>query len=467
MPVSGGKYVAPAWKDNAPPALDAAELQAMTDAIERTEASIGDVTTPAQKMGLTGELSIGKALGVLADVGNVHVWRRTSVISEEIPAIPAGYTVGEVISGKLYQNVGSTQSAIYVISVSYGDSVTVDMSGNVSIVDPTTKSVRLKESAGKTTLQSLVGKYVEISEVPHPDYVTNALTGVFFIPPTASVSFDSTDSASTTYQMVIGYPYTAAIPPGTHTSFPISTNPNAYQEGSDEKPAGYTLGDTVTGSFALCQTSDSSMSWDYSDNLVVSENGDISMGTTTRLSLSRNNAVSAAEVLKGKFFISRMSGFPGFEDGKIYYMPVDATITKNVALYTNMYQIPVGYPAIPANTTIEYLGSLGDKTRIEMGSYAGTGVFGKSNPNSLTFGFAPKIVIIERDYYFFEISVFIRGVTLSAISTVNASGNDIKLTWTDKAVSWYSNNAGYQLNSTPIESGSYKGKGKYFYIAIG
>ena len=299
---------------------------------DKIDGAIGDVATPAQKMGLTGELSIGKALGVLAEVGNVHVWKRT-------------------------------------------------VNGTV-------------------------------------DFLT-------------------------------------------------STNPNAYQEGSDEKPAGYTLGDTVTGSFALCQTSDSSMSWDYSDNLVVSENGDISMGTTTRLSLSRNNAVSAAEVLKGKFFISRMSGFPGFEDGKIYYMPVDATITKNVALYTNMYQIPVGYPTIPANTTIEYLGSLGDKTRIEMGSYAGTGVFGKSNPNSLTFGFAPKIVIIERDYYFFEISVFIRGVTLSAISTVNASGNDIKLTWTDKAVSWYSNNAGYQLNSTPLESGSYKGKGKYFYIAIG
>lgn len=33
MPISGGKYVAPLWVDNAPPALDAAELQAMSDSV--------------------------------------------------------------------------------------------------------------------------------------------------------------------------------------------------------------------------------------------------------------------------------------------------------------------------------------------------------------------------------------------------------------------------------------------------
>lgn len=35
------------------------------------------------------------------------------------------------------------------------------------------------------------------------------------------------------------------------------------------------------------------------------------------------------------------------------------------------------------------------KARIETGSYNGTGVFGVSNPNTLTFGFAPKFVFVE------------------------------------------------------------------------
>lgn len=41
-----------------------------------------------------------------------------------------------------------------------------------------------------------------------------------------------------------------------------------------------------------------------------------------------------------------------------------------------------------------YLGQLGGGVRIEVGSYVGTGTYGSSNPNSLTFGFNPKLVII-------------------------------------------------------------------------
>lgn len=34
------------------------------------------------------------------------------------------------------------------------------------------------------------------------------------------------------------------------------------------------------------------------------------------------------------------------------------------------------------------------KAKIEVGSYVGTGTYGSSNPNTLTFGFEPKLVII-------------------------------------------------------------------------
>lgn len=46
-----------------------------------------------------------------------------------------------------------------------------------------------------------------------------------------------------------------------------------------------------------------------------------------------------------------------------------------------------GYIYIP-------MGQLGAKARIETGSYIGTGTSGQSNPNSITFGFEPKLVIV-------------------------------------------------------------------------
>lgn len=40
MPLSGGKYVAPHWVNNAAPALDAAELQAMCDTIVKNQRGV-------------------------------------------------------------------------------------------------------------------------------------------------------------------------------------------------------------------------------------------------------------------------------------------------------------------------------------------------------------------------------------------------------------------------------------------
>lgn len=56
---------------------------------------------------------------------------------------------------------------------------------------------------------------------------------------------------------------------------------------------------------------------------------------------------------------------------------------------------PSAYPpAEPDGYTYTALGQVGSKVRIETGSYTGTGTYGSSNPNSLTFGFKPSIVFI-------------------------------------------------------------------------
>ena len=52
-------------------------------------------------------------------------------------------------------------------------------------------------------------------------------------------------------------------------------------------------------------------------------------------------------------------------------------------------------PAEPDGYVYTPLGQLGNKVQIETGSYVGTGAYGSSNPNSLTFGFEPKLVFIS------------------------------------------------------------------------
>lgn len=97
---------------------------------------------------------------------------------------------------------------------------------------------------------------------------------------------------------------------------------------------------------------------------------------------------------------------------------------------------------------------------IETGSYTGTGTYGESNPNSLTFEFEPKLL-------FFRQKSNGRGIgDVNAIFTKNddsayiagASWYAITVTWGGNAVSWYSTSTSYQMNSSGYE---------YSYIAIG
>ena len=124
----------------------------------------------------------------------------------------------------------------------------------------------------------------------------------------------------------------------------------------------------------------------------------------------------------------------------------------------------------------EYLGIPFDNAvgapKIETGSYTGTGTYGASNPNSLTFGFEPKLVVITGngvgEIGILQCSAGARfggymdtKLVNSATLSISVSGN---------SVSWYSyapyqngtavsNAAAYQLNTRS----SYA----YTYLAIG
>ena len=97
------------------------------------------------------------------------------------------------------------------------------------------------------------------------------------------------------------------------------------------------------------------------------------------------------------------------------------------------------------------------KAQIAVGSYTGTGVYGASNQNSLSFGFTPKLVVIYGGLQMF--TPYIYGS--SRFYTGDKSSNyEQVVTINGNTMQWYSNggNAGYQLNASGTT---------YNYCAIG
>lgn len=103
------------------------------------------------------------------------------------------------------------------------------------------------------------------------------------------------------------------------------------------------------------------------------------------------------------------------------------------------------------------------KVQIATGSYAGTGTYGASNPNSLTFDFTPKLVYIEGHdrngtgntaYSAWFVNGFNAAMlfTMSAVQTIFADWEDTTLKF------WANGSGGSQLNSSGW---------LYRYVAIG
>lgn len=121
----------------------------------------------------------------------------------------------------------------------------------------------------------------------------------------------------------------------------------------------------------------------------------------------------------------------------------------------------------------EYLGIPLDNAvaapKIETGSYVGTGTYGQSNPNTLTFGFAPKFLIISglygypsrTDYRAFAFFGPYGGFASSAYRYWDGSTDYLYSVFAEvsgNTISWYKNAAQYQMNDT---------NSTYFYVAIG
>lgn len=412
------------------------------------------------------------AFNVLANIGNVHVWRKTVTTEEEIPA---GYKLGATIT-KATIFRGATSSYYFAAKAH----------ATISVLDDGTPVVSGSNSGGQMgTISSVIaddGEFIYLEEISSSNGGNNLLIKPWLVKSVggrSSLQFDvNTGNIECTgsFAQVTTYPTT---PPGTHVTYLTSTNRNAYQDGDDEVPAKYMLGDIHSGDSVLVEWG--WVKYKYSNEVKVSGDSLVLVSPSTITIHAGPNPVDpseAAEVLPGKYIEIEDGGSGGdlgFEEHTIYFIPTDAEITTAPAdtgagaagsmVITKKYQDVLLIPAIPAGTTIEYLGVLGDKTSIETGSYVGTGTYGSGNPNTLTFRFEPKFVHIQagnigkEDSSGFKFAFFVLGTKGFSIGPGSANElYNLNAKFDGNTLSWYLGNAAQQLNTK---------NANYFFIALG
>ena len=418
------------------------------------------------------------AFNVLANIGNVHVWRKTVKTDEKIPAT---YSLGpeEGKAALTYPQTPSTQASFH-----YGKTITVDDNGTITINGEQTLSLNSDDSSVQKG-NNLKGNFFYCdpsSTIGGENEFETGPGNVYFIPSDATISREPDTYLggviyTSKYQEVRAVP---AVPPGTHVTYLTSVNRNAYQEGDDAKEAGYVLGDMVSGYLFASAWTGNASNYYYSETIKVSDTGTLTQENVKSYTANATNDSWVSNIqsaIRGKFItVSGEKDNGGSEGTNLVYIPDDAIVSYfengvslgypyNYGFLVNKMQQVTGYPAIPAGTTIEYLGVLGDKTSIETGSYVGTGTSGSGNPNTLTFGFEPKFVHIQSysigngDSTGYGFAFFLSGTRGFTIGP--SSSNDLfslYAKFNKNILSWYQDNEYAQLNEKNV---------KYFFAALG
>lgn len=348
------------------------------------------------------------AFNVLANIGNVHVWRKTVVAEEEVPA---GYklvddntdrTLNDVPNALI--NLGNTNQRTAYINCA--DSITVDDGGGISLNSATT---HYQANDALNAASWLRGKYIKLYYINDfgnwfgPPALDQNKT--YYVPNDAQISVNSATIIVNKLQRVDAYPLT---PAGTHITYLTSTNRNAYQEGDDAKEAGYVLGDMVSGYLFASAWTGNASNYYYSETIKVSDTGTLTQENVKSYTANATNDSWVSNIqsaIRGKFItVSGEKDNGGSEGTNLVYIPDDAIVSYfengvslgypyNYGFLVNKMQQVTGYPAIPAGTTIEYLGVLGDKVTIVEGSYT----LSRGETKEINLGFRPRIVMLYRD----------------------------------------------------------------------
>lgn len=426
----------------------------------------------AAQIGLPPSITPDGMFRALGNTGELHVWRKT-VVSKT-----PGYNLS--VAQKNYLSSGSNYgSGNSRVTFTVSASVSVANDGTVTQNSPSSEAYIYHQDVVSNVQNQIRGKFVSITTDHTSGYYSEPQDGIWFVPADANITLVENGTN-------LGYPYNycyvadkmqkvTGYGQGTTTTYPVSTNPNAYQEGEYGK-AGYTLGDVKTGTFQIGQgatTIDTNRAIiKYGASISVTDTGTASIASESEKTVTSDTSQSSVDGLKGKFF--RFSQLPfsssAFSVGKIYFFPANTVFTKQSSgnWYASKYQIVTLHGKTEPEYTIEYLGKLGDKARVQVVSYVGTGTYGESNQNSLTFDFVPKMVVValskdksnnpnvrpEPNDGWSNMFLWIHGMAMAGMSQ-----STIYFTNDGKKLSWYASNyADSQCN----ESGSV-----YTAVAIG
>ena len=414
------------------------KLDANAGTVAQTLANILKPTTPPV-IGLPPSTTPDEMFQALGNTGELHVWRKTEKVGSK------GYYLDSVSSGRL----SFVKNGAYVVTFSYSD--TVSPNGALS---GTVNTVSLTGTGDQTSkLSALRGKFCRAESSGGSD---SAFAGIIYIPNDATFTYKM--EGLDYYSHYVDKKQTVVFTDApTATTYPVSTNPNAYQEGDDAKPAGYVLGDVVTGKFAVSfHNAAEGYYYKVSGNIDVSSSGSVSMPSTSEnvlIDYSHNNSTTAVKnKFAGKFvqFLYRNGGDgrkfpdtkPPFNGYDIVYIPDNVSVTQEKVISDNdfvvdRYQPVTGYAAIPAGTTIEYLGKLGDKARVQVVSYVGTGTSGSDNPVSITFDFVPKSIWVIGMGYSYKAEAHLMHGDASKNSGDVYYFAFTRISWKNKTVSWY------------------------------
>lgn len=381
--------------------------------VAQTLANILKPTTPPI-IGLPPSTTPDGMFQALGNTGELHVWRKTVVTKEPVPEVPGSYTLGT--AQRLYvatRTFANSSYESYVEGVLASNAITIDLDGKVTLTDPAEVTLyiynRRDGVTSQTGREAISGYSYFLIPSTSASFIGCEISmtkdEIYYIPATSNYYRTSSSSGGQSSfdaaQLVTGVPGTPAIPAGTTTTYPVSTNPNAYQEGDDAKEAGYVLGDIVKGSFVLSVKNNGStgINWKYSDDIAVSDAGMVELVNPYSATINAYGYASNAQSFRGKFITTTLEGTDFIPD-TVCFIPAEANIAQSGdKLVVDRYQPVTGYAAIPAGTTIEYLGKLGDKARVQVVSYVGTGTYGESNPCSISVDFPMKaIVFLARVY---------------------------------------------------------------------
>lgn len=380
------------------------------------------------------------------------------MVAEE--EVPAGYTLGPVEANKVLaqssSNWGNSYAAFTVAS-----SITVDDGGNVTMNDTSGVEIWQGYFDPNKGEDNLLGKFIQFSHVSADHISSDLETGVYFIPSNATFIRDHSSAPFYTKisacQKVNAYPLT---PAGTHITYLTSVNRNAYQEGDDAKEAGYVLGDMVSGYLFASAWTGNASNYYYSETIKVSDTGTLTQENVKSYTANATNDSWVSNIqsaIRGKFItVSGEKDNGGSEGTNLVYIPDDAIVSYfengvslgypyNYGFLVNKMQQVTGYPAIPAGTTIEYLGVLGDfggssLGYIKYGSYVGTGTENVIIP----FKNRPLIGFLNVDVTMFTDTNWIVPTGSSGISnyTGSATWSGGKLTLSKGDYSRFPNSSG-------------------------